>query len=244
MKYLYYIIAIVVVFSGLAAYGLFNTSIEISKPVLSVNDRIFSQDEFEELLSREPSDMSPEQFVESIIEKQLLIQEAIKMDINKEESFRQSVQNFYEQSLIKILIDRKFDSLVVDVTNDEIAKYEDLLQDKLFLTKTIYPSMDDAQKSINGTIDKIKADFINLSADLKFIVLNLKIGESSKPESTDFGVFVYRLDDVQKNENFDKTKQFDIKRVSLYLQDKKKEKLLDEWTDKIRESAEIWRKNE
>jgi hypothetical protein len=28
----------------------------------------------------------------------------------------------------------------------------------------------------------------------------------------------------------------------LFIQDKKKEQLLDEWTDSIRESAEIWRK--
>ncbi len=42
MKYVYYIVAIVIVFSGLAAYGLLDTRIEVSEPVLSINDRIFS----------------------------------------------------------------------------------------------------------------------------------------------------------------------------------------------------------
>ena len=76
------------------------------------------------------------------------------------------------------------------------------------------------------------------------MVLNLNIGESSKPKVTDFGVFVYRLDDIQKNKAPDKIQEFDMNQVSLYIQDKKKELLLAEWSDKIRETAEIWRKNE
>jgi parvulin-like peptidyl-prolyl isomerase len=245
MKYIYYIIAIMIIFSGLAAYGLFDTRVEISKPFLSINDRIISEDEFEKMsLTRTSHIMSREQFIESIIARQLLIQEAIKMNINKEESFRHSVENFYEQSLIKILLDRKLDSLVVDVTNDEIAKYETLSQNRLFLTKMIYPNLKDAQNRINGTIEKLEVDFIDLSDDLKFIVLNLNIGDSSKSIRTDFGVFIYRLDDIQKKEAPDKKKEFDIKRVSLFIQDKKKEQLLAEWTDAIRQTAEIWRKDE
>ncbi len=244
MKYIYYIIVIMIIFSGLAVYGLKDTRVVISKPFLSINDRIISEDEFKNMLVRKPSYMSREQFIESVIEKQLLIQEAIKMDINKEESFRLSVENFYEQSLIKILLDRELDSLKVDVTNDEIAKYKAFVQNKLFLTKMSYLSMKDEQNKTNEIIEKFETDFIDLSEDLKFMVLNLNIGESSKPKVTDFGVFVYRLDDIQKNKAPDKIQEFDMNQVSLYIQDKKKELLLAEWSDKIRETAEIWRKNE
>ena len=140
-----------IVFSGLAAYGLFDTRVEISKPFLSINDRIISEDEFKKMLHAKTSHvMSREQFIESVIDRQILIQEAIKMDMNKKESFRRSVENFYEQSLIKILLDRKWDSLVVDVTNDEIAKYETLIQSRLFFTKMIDPNLKDAQKRTNG----------------------------------------------------------------------------------------------
>ncbi|MBU2628676.1 MAG: hypothetical protein KKE61_08665, partial [Proteobacteria bacterium] len=224
MKYIYYIIAIVIVFSGLAAYGLFDTRLEISKPYLSVNDRIVSEKEFEKMMERKPGYMTREQFADSIIDKQLLIQEAIKMDIHKEESFRRSVENFYEQSLIKILLDRKLSSLVVDVTNDEISKYESFLENKLVLTKTMYPSLADAQKKTNETVQKIESDFINLSDDLKFIVLTLEKGASSKPKQRGMeGVVMYRLDDTLKKDvsQADQTKEFDIKRVSLFIQDKK-----------------------
>jgi len=244
MKYIYYIIVIMIIFSGLAVYGLKDTHVVISKPFLSINDRIISEDEFKNMLVRKPSYMNQEQFIESVIEKQLLIQEAIKVDINKEESFRLSVENFYEQSLIKILLDRELDSLKVDVTNDEITKYKAFVQNKLFLTKMSYPSMKDEQNKTNEIIEKFETDFIDLSDDLKFMVLNLNIGESSKSKVTDFGVFVYRLDDIQKDKAPDKIQEFDMKQVFLYIQDKKKEQLLAEWSDKIRETAEIWRKNE
>lgn len=244
MKYIYYIIVIMIIFSGLAVYGLKDTRVVISKPFLSINDRIISEDEFKNMLARKPSYMSREQFIESVIEKQLLIQEAIKMDINKEESFRLSVENFYEQSLIKILLDRELDSLKVDVTNEEIAKYKAYVQNKLFLTKMSYPSMKDEQDKTNEIIEKFETDFIDLSDDLKFMVLNLNIGQSSKPKVTDFGVFVYRLDDIQKDKTPEKIQEFDMNQVSLYIQDKKKEQLLAEWSEKIRETAEIWRKNE
>ncbi len=244
MKYIYYIIGIIIIFSGLAVYGLKDTRVVISKPFLSINDRIISEDEFNSMLARKPSYMNREQFIESVIEKQLLIQEAIKKDINKEESFRLSVENFYEQSLIKILLDRELDHLNVDVTDDEIEKYKAFTLNTLFLTKMSYPSLKDAQKKTNELIEKFETGFVNLSGDLKFMVLNLNIGESSKPKSTDFGVFVYRLDGIQKNKAPDTIQEFDVNQVSLYIRDKKKEQLLSEWSEKIRQAAVIWRKNE
>jgi hypothetical protein len=245
MKYVYYVIGIMVVFSGLAAYGLFDTRVHISKPLFSINDRIVSETEFDRMLKRKPSYMNREQFIESVIDKQLLIQEAIRMEINREESFRESVENFYEQSLIKILLDRKLDSLVVDVTNDEIAKYEAFLSNKLVLTKMTYPSLRHAREMTNEVVRKIEADFIDLSDDLKFLVLTLEPGTVSKPKMKGMeGVVAFRLDEILKKEpaGTGTTPEFDIKRVSLFIQDKKKEQLLDEWTDKIRETADIWRK--
>lgn len=249
MRFIYYIIAIMVIFSGLVAYGLLDTKVQISKPFLSINDRMISEDQFKDMLAFKPPYMNEDQFIESIIEKQLLIQEAIKMDINKEKSFRLSVENFYEQSLIKILLDRKLDSLQVDVTEEEIEKYKAYMQNRLFLTKMVYPSMKDAQNKTNGTIEKIESGFLDLSDDLKFTVMQLNIGEFSKPmandlTANDFQVYIYRLDEIQKIDDPDKIQEVDIEYVSLYLKDKKKEQLLDEWSREIRKSAEIWRKNE
>ena len=249
MKYIYYIIAIMIVFSGLVAYGVFTSKVEITKPFLSINDRVISEKEFKNMLVKKPHHMDQDQFIEEVIEKQLFIQEAVNLKINKEKSFRMSVQNFYEQSLIKILLDRKLDSMKVDVTDEDIAKYKAVSQNKFFLTKKIYPSMKDAQNKTNETIEKIEAEFPDLSYDLKFMVMNLGVGEVSKPiandlTSMDFQVYIYKLDKVQKIESSNETQEFDIEYVTDYIKDKKREQLMDEWYDKMRNAAEIWRENE
>lgn len=245
MRYLYYIAAIMLVFSGLAVYGLFDTRIEISEPYISVNDRIISKAEFEKMSRRKPAYMRREQFVESVIDQQLMIQEAIRMDIHKEESFRDTVENFYEQSLIKILLDRKLDAIEVDVTKKEIARYQEYCGYKVFLTKYIYPDMENALNRTNGTVQTIAADFTTLSDDLKFTVLDLEKNEFSQPVHRGMqGVVAYRLDDVKKSTSMEKDQSeiLDVQRIQRQLQDMKKEQLLEDWTRSIRQSADIWRK--
>lgn len=243
MKYIYYVIAVMLIFSGLAAYGLFDTRIEISKPYLSVNDRIFSENEFEKMLVRKPPHMTREQFVDSVIEKQLLIQEAVKMKINQEENFRQTVENFYEQSLIKTLVDRKLKDLKVEVTNDEIEKYRIYRQYTFHLTKQVFPSMSSTTDPNTAVIEVLEKDFLSLSDNLKFIVMQLNPGQSSAPRMDSFGrVSVYTLDRMVKKQDLTNLGEFDIKRVSLMIRDQKKNQLMDEWIAQIRKSADIWRK--
>ncbi|MEE4364565.1 MAG: hypothetical protein V2J08_11565 [Desulfotignum sp.] len=246
MKYFYYIALIMLVFSGLAVYGLVDdTRIDISEPFISVNDRIISKTEFEKMTRRKPDYMTREQFIESVIDQQLMIQEAIRMDIHKEESFREAVENFYEQSLIKILLDRKMDALTVNVTENEIEKYRKWTGYTLFLTKFIYPGMKDALEKTSGTVQKITADFTALPDDLKFTVLSLEKGAVSQPKDMGMqGVVIYRLDDkkpVKSNDTLQK-ETFDARQIQRFLQNMKKEQLLDEWTRNIRQSADIWRK--
>ncbi len=244
MKYIYYIVGIMVAFSALAAYGLFGGHVEISRPFLSVNDRTISEAEFESMLRRKPDHMNMEQFVDSVIEKQLLIQEAIRLEINKEETFRNSVENFYEQSLIKILLDRKLEALEVAATQDEIRKYQELSRARIFLTRFIYPTIQDAREKTNETIQAMASDFVDLSDDVKFIVLNLDPGKVSKPVKKGMeGILVYRLDDIREMDEgaVETIEDYDLKAIEMFIRDQKKEALLDEWMDSIRESAVIWR---
>ena len=245
MKYIYYIAGIVIVFSALAAYGLFDSRIEVSEPVLSVNDRIFSKAEIEKLLKHDLADMSRDQFIDALVEKHILIQEAVEQKINSEENFRRSVENFYEQSLIKILLDRKLKSIVVDVTTEEVARYEELTKKKVKVTKMTYPSMTDLENRTNETIKVLESDFLNLSDNLKFTILSLEKGYASSARKLEKGgAVIYRLDDIFPLENMAgrPEKPFDVKRVSLFMQNKKKEERLNEWIAKLRESADIWRK--
>ena len=244
MKYIYYIIAILVVFSGVAVYGVFDLRIEISKPFLSINDRIISRAEFERFLIEKPSYMTQDQFIKTVIEKQLLIQEAIKNNINNNKNFQNSVQNFYEQLLIKCLLDQQQGSFAVDVGIDEIARYKACLGNIFVITKMVYPSMKDMQDKAKGYIHTFEAEFSNLSDDLKYIILNLNSGEVSKPMTMNFGVVRYKLEQIRKQQEQNTIEKFDIERTSLFLAAKKKEALMGEWMDEIRNTADIWRNNE
>ncbi len=239
MKYLYYIAGILVVFSILAAFWLMDTKVEISEPAIVVNDRIITESEYKELLPSKPYYMTEDQYLDSIITKQLLIQEAVRQDINKEESFRKSVENFYEQSLIKILLDRKQNALAVDVTDEEIEEYKSFSQAKIYISKLMYQTMEEALAGNNVTLQKIESDFIDISDDLKFIVLNLEKGQSSPPLVSNTGVVVYRLENI-KHMDTQKIKEVDLEKISFFIRDKKKEALMDEWTQKLEEKADTW----
>ena len=241
MKYIYYIIVIMVIFSAVVGYGLFKTKVEISKPALIINDRIITKDEYKELLAAKPIFMPEGKYIDSLIMKQILIQEAIKENINKEESFRKSVQNFYEQSLIKILLDRKQKALEAGVTDQELSKYENLMHMKVYITKVFYESLADVEKDTNKTFEQVNEDFVNLSDELKFVVLNLNIGQHSDPVPTYDGVVVYRLDKIEEKSSSEEIDKIDMKRVSQLIQGKKKQQQLDAWTDMLKENAKIWR---
>jgi hypothetical protein len=240
MKYLYYIAGILVLFSMLAVYGLQDTRMEISKPAIVVNDRIITESEYKALLPFKPYYMTEDQYMDSIITKQLLIQEAVKQDINEEESFRRSVENYYEQSLIKLLLDRQLNSLKVDVSEEEIKRYQFFSQSKVYISKRKYPTLDEALAEKNPILQKIATSFMNISDDLKFIVSTLEKGQSSEPFVSNTGVIVYKLDDIKPME-IGKVQELDMERISLFIQDKKKEVLMEKWSKNLKENAEIWR---
>lgn len=244
MKYIYYIIAIVIVFSALVGYGMLNSNVKISKPALVINDRIISEDEYQYLLKSLPENLTEDQYVESIIMNELFIQEAISQKINRDENFRKSVENYYEQSLVKLLLDRKFNSFDVQVTDREIEKYTRLLKSRITLVKSVYPGVvDDAPPSV----DRMVMDFIDMSDSLKFIVFKLEPGESTETitEKTgkEFrkGAVSYKLETVEENPDMPDP-ETDTAWITQFLIEQKKEALLDDWIIDLRKKADIWRK--
>ncbi|WP_289021763.1 hypothetical protein [Desulfobacter postgatei] len=240
MRYLYYIGGIIVLFSILAAYGVFKTKVEISKPAVVINDRIISESELETRIKLKPYYMNRNEYIDSLIDEQLLIQEALNKEIHKEESFRQSVQQYYEQSLIKILVDRKLSSLKTSVSDNEIQKYKILSASRLIISKFGYKSLNEAQNSVSQTPQKIDADFVDLSDGLKFTLLNLKKGEMSPPVESGMGVLSYRIDQIIPLEA-PKRVDTDDEQIRNFIAGYKQEQLMADWIRELKANAEIWR---
>ncbi len=242
MKYLYYILAIVIVISAAAAWGIFrDAEVRVSKPAVVINDRIITQDELDEMMASQPHDRTSEKYLESVILNELLIQEAVRREIYKEEHFRQSVENYYEQSLVKILLDRQYDRFDPRVTENEIEKYRSLAGKKVIISKLFYKDTAALKADRIAKKEKIDSIFNYLSDDLKFTVLTLDKGERSAPVATKNGVVVYRLDSTEPPETGMQTGDADIGEIREFIREQKKERLFEEWTEKLKANADIWR---
>jgi len=241
MRYLYYILGIVIIITAAVGWTVFKkASVDISKPALVINDRIITHDELESMMEKRPHDKSKQAHLDSIIQQELLIQEAIQRSINQEETFRQSVEDFYEQSLVKTLLDRQYGKFHPDVTQEEIDRYKTLSGKKIQVVKTIYPTVQDAKTDENKKTETISAPFVYLSDRLKFMLLSMEPGDVSAPHETRQGTVVYTLEKMEPMDPPAK-EEFNTDRIKSFIKDRKKEVLYSRWIDKLRENAYIWR---
>lgn len=73
------------------------------------------------------------EFVDHQIRKELLIQEAVKRGLDKHKSFRQTIETYWEQTLIAVLLKEKSAELVENtiVTQEEIeTRYQNMAQSR------------------------------------------------------------------------------------------------------------------
>lgn len=65
------------------------------------------------------------QYVENLIEKEILLQEAQRQGIDREKDFMKSIENYWEQALLKMLLERKSIEIsgMVHVYDNEVENY-------------------------------------------------------------------------------------------------------------------------
>lgn len=239
MRYIYYIIGIILLSSLFIAYQVIGGRPPEKKAALVINDRIITPEEFNTLFAaRDPHLKERDDFINALITKELLIQEARKSGIDREESFRQSIQNFYEQSLVKILLDRKFASFNITVGDDEVKRYAELLNKRLHVTVFSYDNAEAAAKSPLSGGDKMILSFEELSGEMKSAVVSIKEGETYGPHRMGEKYVVVKLDKIEDSgrPQHDGLQPSVIKKV---LVEEKREKLLNDWLDDLRKRASI-----
>ncbi len=244
MKYLYYIAGIMVLFSAWAMYTLFSGKVEISKPALVINDQVISRAQLDEMLESQSYRGSYEENLDQLITRQLLIQEAVRQEINKEESFRRAVQNYYEQSLIKILMDRQDKTANIHSSQKEIEKYKSLSKTHVVIVSLTYK---DEASALKGSPveheEKIESDFLDLPDHLRFMVFSLGKGGVSAPFFFETGVWVYEVADVVPMGSKLCEPPSD-EEIQFFLRDHKKNQTMDAWIQQLRKKATIWREDE
>lgn len=239
MKYIYYILALLAALSAAIGYEFFHSAQPLPKAAIIINDKSVSMDEFDRLYRPlAERGQGREDFINTLITKELLIQESRRLGIDGEEPFRQSIQNFYEQSLIKLLLDRKLSTLAITVEDDDMRRYRDLSGRRFNLTVFGFATERDAVDGPYQHGEATQGCFEDLSKDVRDAVANLSEGRLSPPLRTGGRFIVVRLDRAYEAPSCRQPGADDEKLRRAILEDKK-ERMISEWIAGLRKKASI-----
>jgi len=240
MKYLYYILAITICSSVFFAYFLFGgKQTSVDEPVLIVNDRTISKKEYgQPVADRMDKSETEGDYLESVITRELLIQEAKRQGIDKEEKFRQSIQSFYEQSLVKILMDRQYEKLKVDLSNKEIEEYRTWLKSGVTFTLLYYKSRTDQENNKTFKEEVLSGPYGEFSEPIRQQLFGLKPGEKRFLGQTGEVYQYIRLDKMEELPKVD-LQQTATSQLKTELVELKKEQMINQWLQQLREQAKI-----
>ena len=244
MRYLYAIAAFVVLITVFfLSYPHFSGKAVDKEIVLRVNDRLITRAEFNrrQRLSTEVRDSfapeGQEDFIQSLVTKELLIQESKRLGIDREEPFRQSVQNFYEQSLIKILMERQYASLAIEASEAEIARYVQFTNGILRMAVITYP--DKKAVAANRPAGETTVDrfFHDLANDLKATLLSVSVGTATSPLLVGEHYEAYRVIGVEEDPALTEKTPLAATQIKERITQYKQEKAMTDWLHNLRDKA-------
>ncbi|MDH4318325.1 MAG: hypothetical protein OEV64_08030 [Desulfobulbaceae bacterium] len=241
MKYLLYILASFMTMSLIVALFLLSNDRKDSSDeiALIINDKKITADEYRHPpAARMNHSAGDEDYLEAIIIRELLIQEAKRQGIDKEESFRISLQHFYEQSLVKLLMDRQYETLRVEINDEEISRYHKWLSGTVSFTMSTYTTHEDIKNGKPKAQESKTSVFNELSEFTQQQLFGLQPGQHSAPVHFLDDYLVFQLLSVELPDNAEKIGD---KHESLRnkLSALKKEQLMSQWLNKLREDASI-----
>lgn len=223
MKYLFAILALVVVSSALTLYSLWPT--DPTPPSRELWQK-----------SSHSGDPDDHQLIDysratALLTRQTLVREAQRLGIDKEESFRRSLKEYYEQSLVKVLTDRKLAEVEVAVSEEDIDRYL-ASSGKTFVFTRFQVE--------NGKIREQKGHqktvlFDDLSASLRSLIADLQPGESAKRFATGTELCLIRLDKIEATKEIEVI-QYDRDRVREQLENYQRSLAIDRWINELRKN--------
>jgi len=175
--------------------------------------------------------------LDSSIIRELLIQEAQRLKLDKEESFRLSLQTFYEESLIKTLMDHQYAEPTLAVSNTEIDAYLALFGQVVTFTRLpVTTSSFPAPASDKGPQNEVLFD--DLAEPLKCLLSGLTPGEYAMKFDTGNEQYAIRLDAITPSPA-PVTSVPEREHVRQLLADHKRQQQIANWLNALRNKASI-----
>jgi len=177
MKYIYYIFGIIVLLTGLVwGSALLRPPSEPGSDELVVNELRLSSLELQQRWQQRPYHQSTQkEFLAELVSQQLLVDQAIKLGVANEQAFKNSVQTFFEQSLVRTLLERKIAELKIAVSEEEVTAWRQAMNQNYQLTLIRTGRADD--ETVQASSQPLQQAFSLLPDAVKLIVLTLRPGE-------------------------------------------------------------------
>jgi len=206
-------------------------------------------------LSSDPKKAKAE-LLQDIIGKKLFIQEAQKLNFDKQKYFMSEIERYWEQALLKLLFKKKADELYrsIDVTSAEIEEQYNKMKKKFYAQVLILDDKFAAEMLVQpGTnFDQLKNGFRNniissrgptwlgcgdLPKPLESVLYLLKPGQVSVPIKYSGNWAIVRLikEENVALEPLDKMSD----RIRHNLLESKKTEVLQNWMEEVKNSAKI-----
>lgn len=236
MKYLFIILFLVGLSSAIALYSFWPGEPSPSQDVaLRINGYPMSQKQIDaQIRNQGYHGGNREDQVEALVNRRLLLQEAERLGIDKEEGFRKALELYYEQSLIKVLTDRKLASITADVSEKDIERYISCSGKMYTFTETpIYRGKMLKTQALQHTVL-----FDNLCESLRLLLSFLQPGESVSKYDTGTEVSSIRLDRVEKTDAVEPV-AYDHDRVKELLSNYQRGREVDRWNHELRKKASV-----
>lgn len=239
MKYLYMILAIIGLTTILTLFFIYPEKKPPQKDIaITINGHDIAKDALNagDKKNGYHTDQQSEIF-DTLITREVLIQEAERQEIHKEETFRLSLKNYYENSLVKTLLDRKNSQLQVSVNDTDIDNYINFLGKIVTFTRLDKIPKSPAEaanaKGLTNT-----ALFSDLATPVRLLLASLQPSQYGVKFDTGSENYVLRLDSVEPSPNYVE-KPVDRQRIRAILEEYQKEQQMNRWLLELRDKATI-----
>lgn len=239
MKYLIIILLLICAVTSATLYLIWpETSLDTENVAVTINGHSLTRNRVQAVGA--DNGYHPEEYavlLNSAITRELLIQEAQRQDLDKEESFRVSLKTYYEESLIKTLIDRQYAKPVAAIADTEVDTYlsyfgKIVTFSRLTVVDNKIEDSDDGTALINEVL------FDDLAEPMKILLASLTPGEHAIKFDTGSEQYGIRLEKVGEAGGNSSTLP-GRERVRQMLKEYKQQQQIDTWLYELRNKASI-----
>lgn len=235
-----YLLSILGIFAAITAATLFliwpEQQYASSEAVVTINGKTLTKQFFQNHRDRDSQSADSDNYIKTIVTKQLLIAEAQRRHIDQQPAFRHALKTLYENSLIELLLKEVNREIKTTVSMEEVNRYRHAFGK----TYTFYilrtPQLVSIEK-ITSEGTKYVSRFDELGRTMRQSLSSMNTGTIASTFSSNREKIAIYLAKVEgeTTQHLD----FDTRKIKNQLQQIKTEKQVNAWIEHLRSQAEI-----